>query len=223
MENAQKNKVYGYLFKVVLSLISLFCLYNVVSILFLSPYSGKKLQSRISSTVNAIEYNIKRAGLENTEKVINKSNLINRVNGSAWAKKIERTSIFAGSVDVNIEKAEEEFVIYEQVEVTADTEIIFKGLADDLAYINIRRAMDGKSWHDSREIAAALGKLAGDIPEWRESMMKFWVVLGNLGICSMCGVVSWQGYKQGAPEMILLGGVFIFIGLWAIFDTITGR
>ncbi len=147
MENAQKNKVYGYLFKVALSLISLLCLYNVANIFFLSPYSGKKLQSRISSTVNAIEYNIKRAGPKNTEKIINKSNLINRVNGSAWAKKMERTSIFAGRVDANIEKAEEEFVIYEQVEVTADTEIIFKGLADDLAYINIRRTMDGK-WRE---------------------------------------------------------------------------
>ncbi len=147
MENVQKNKVYGYLFKVVLSLISLFCLYNVVSILFLSPYSGKKLQSRISSTVNAIGYNIKRAGPKNTEKVINKSNLIDRVSGSAWAKKIERTSIFAGRVDVNIEKIEkieEVFVIYEQVEVPASTEIIFKGLVDDLAYINIRREINGK-------------------------------------------------------------------------------
>jgi len=147
MENAQKDRVYGYLFKVVLSLISLFCLYNIVSILLLSPYSGKKLQSRISSTVNAIEYNIKRAGLENTEKVINKPDLINKVNSSAWAKKIERTSIFAGKVDVNREKAEEQFVIYEQVEVPASTEIIFKGLADDLAYINIRREIDGK-WHE---------------------------------------------------------------------------
>lgn len=147
MENAQKDKVYGYLFTVVLSLISLFCLYNVVSILLLSPYSGKKLQSRISNTVNAIEHNIKRAGLENTEKVINKPNLTNKVNGSSWAKKIERTSIFAGRVDVNKEKAEEEFVIYEQVEVPASTEIIFKGLVDDLAYINIRREIDGK-WRE---------------------------------------------------------------------------
>ena len=112
MEKAQEDKVYGYLLTVVLSLISLFCLYNIVSILLLSPYSGKKLQSRISNTVNAIENNIKRAGLENTEKVINKSNLINNVNGSAWAKKIERTSIFAGRIDVNREKAEEEFVVY---------------------------------------------------------------------------------------------------------------
>ncbi len=147
MEKAQEDKVYGYLFTVVLSLISLFCLYNIVSILLLSPYSEKKLQSRISNTVNAIENNIKRAGLENTEKVINKSNLINRVNGSAWAKKIERTSIFAGRVDANIEKSEEEFVIYEQVEVPAGTEIIFKGLVDDLAYINIRREINGK-WRE---------------------------------------------------------------------------
>ena len=64
MEKAQEDKVYGYLLTVVLSLISLFCLYNIVSILLLSPYSGKKLQSRISNTVNAIENNIKRAGQE---------------------------------------------------------------------------------------------------------------------------------------------------------------
>jgi hypothetical protein len=147
MENAQKDKIYGYLFIVVLSLISLFCLYNIVSILLLSPYSGKKLQTKISGAVNAIEHNIKRAGLENTEKVINKSNLLNKVNGSAWAKKIERTSIFAGKIDVNREKAEEEFVIYEQVELPASTEIIFKGLVDDLAYISIRRQIDGK-WRE---------------------------------------------------------------------------
>ena len=147
MEKAQEDKVYGYLLTVVLSLISLFCLYNIVSILLLSPYSGKKLQSRISNTVNAIENNIKRAGLEKTEKVINKSNLINNVNGSAWAKKIERTSIFAGRIDVNREKAEEEFVVYEQIELPASTEIIFKGLVDDLAYINIRMEIDGK-WNE---------------------------------------------------------------------------
>lgn len=147
MEKAQEDKVYGYLFKVVLSLISLFCLYNIVSILLLSPYSGKKLQSRISSSVKAIENNIKRAGLENTEKAINNSNLINNVNGSAWAKKIERTSIFAGRIDVNREKAEEELVIYEQIELPASTEIIFKGLVDDLAYINIRMEIDGE-WHE---------------------------------------------------------------------------
>jgi hypothetical protein len=147
MENAQKDKVYGYFFTVVLSLISLFCLYNVVSILLLSPYSGKKLQSRISSTVNAIEHNIKRAGLESTEKVINKSNLINKVNGSSWAKKIERTSIFAGRIDVNRETAEEEFVIYEQIELPVSTEIIFKGLVDDLAYISIRMEIEGK-WRE---------------------------------------------------------------------------
>ncbi len=138
MENVQKNKVYDYLFKVVLSLVSLFCLYNVVSIFLLSPYSGKKLQSRISRTVSAIEHNIKSTGLENTKKVINKAN------GPTWAKKIERTSIFAGRIDTNIEKAEEEFVVCEQVELPASTEIIFKGLVDDLAYISIRMETNGK-------------------------------------------------------------------------------
>jgi hypothetical protein len=54
MEKAQEDKVYGYLLTVVLSLISLFCLYNIVSILLLSPYSGKKLQLTCSPKTDPV-------------------------------------------------------------------------------------------------------------------------------------------------------------------------
>lgn len=142
METAQKEKVYGYLFKVVLSLILLFCIYNVVSIFFLSPPRVKKLQSRISSAVNTIESNIRRAGPENMEEIIYEPHLLNKVKGSPLSKQIERTSIFAGHV-----KTKTEIVQYENIKEPANLEIVFKGLADDLAYINIRREIDGQ-WHE---------------------------------------------------------------------------
>lgn len=147
METAQKEKVYGYLFKVVLSLILLFCLYNVVSIFFLSPSRVKKLQSRISSAVNTIESNIRRAGPENMEEIIYEPQMVNKVKGSSLSKQIERTSIFAGPVKTKTEIAETEIVQYENIKEPANLEIVFKGIADDLAYINIRREIDGQ-WHE---------------------------------------------------------------------------
>lgn len=86
-----------------------------------------------------------------------------------------------------------------------------------------RRIVDGIPWHDSREIAAALGKLAGIIPDRRESMNKFWVILGNLALCAICAGLGWEAYDQGAPEMAMVGGIFFFLGLGAIYDTIKGR
>ncbi len=143
METTQKDKLFGYLFKVVLSLLSFFCLYNVVSIIFLSPYSVRKLQSRISSTVNAVKSNIKHAAPKKIENVIYRSDLVNKANDSTWAKHIQRTSIFAGPVKARTNKANEKFVRYEKTEILVNMEIIFKGLVDDLAYINIRMKIGG--------------------------------------------------------------------------------
>ncbi|MHC4268741.1 MAG: hypothetical protein ACYSTS_09765 [Planctomycetota bacterium] len=152
MQVLQKDKAYGYLFKAVLTLILLFCLYNVFCIIFISLYSSKKLKSKISNTVNAIEFNIKHAGPLNTKKIMYKPNLTNKAKGSPWANKIKRASVFAGPVKLNVKKAkpkelEKEIVLNKIIEVTADTEIIFKGLSDDFAYIHIRKEMDGQ-WHE---------------------------------------------------------------------------
>ncbi len=152
MQALQKDKVYDYLFKAALTLILLFCLYNVFCMLFLSPYISKKQTSRISNTVNAIEFNIKHSGPINTKKTMYKSSLTNTVKSSPWAKLIKRTSVFAGPVKLNVKKAEpkeqeKEIVLNKIVEVTSNTEIIFKGFADDLAYIHIRKEMDGQ-WHE---------------------------------------------------------------------------
>ena len=147
MRRGQKEKIYGYAFKAVLSLILLFCLYNVVCIIFLSRYSTGKLRSRIASTVNAVESVIKHAGPKETENIIYKSNLVNKTNDSSWANRIKRATLFAGPTKIRSEKMEEEIVQIEEVKVADNTEIIFKGLAEGLAYIYTRKEMDGQ-WHE---------------------------------------------------------------------------
>ncbi len=108
MRRGQKEKIYGYALKAVLSLILLFCLYNAVCIIFLSRYSAGKLRLRVSSTVNAVESVIKHAGPKETEV---------------------------------------EIVQYEEIEVAHNTEIIFKGMVDGLAYIYVRKEKDGQ-WRE---------------------------------------------------------------------------
>ena len=53
-------------------------------------------------------------------------------------------------------------------------------------------------------------------------MTKFWVVLGNLALCSICALLGWEAWDQGAPEMAMVGGIFFFLGMSAIIDTIKG-
>lgn len=147
MRRGQKEKVYGYAFKVVLFLILFFCLYNAVCIIFLSRYSVWKLRLRVSSTVNAVESVIKHAGPKETENIIYKSNLVNKTNDSSWANRIKRANLFAGPTKITVEKAEEEIVRYGDVEVADNTEIIFKGMVDGLAYIEIRKEIYGQ-WRE---------------------------------------------------------------------------
>ena len=136
----QKEKVYGYAFKAVLSLILLFCLYNVVCIL----YSGGKLRSRVSSAVSAVDSNINRAGTKKTENIIYKSNLVNKTNDSSWANQIKRVTVFTGPTKIRSEKAEDEIVQNEEDEIRANAEIIFNGIVDGLASIYIRKEIDGQ-------------------------------------------------------------------------------
>ncbi len=143
MRMVQKEKVYSSAFKAVLSLILLFCLYNVVCIL----YSGGKLRSRVSSAVNAVESNINRAGPKKTENIIYKSNLVNKTNDSSWANQIKRATVFTGPTKIRAENTEEKIVQNEEGEVTDNAEIIFKGMVDGLAYIDIRKEIDGQ-WRE---------------------------------------------------------------------------
>ena len=54
-------------------------------------------------------------------------------------------------------------------------------------------------------------------------MKKLQVVLGNLAICSMVGVAGWTGWRDGAPEIAVVGAAIIGVGLVAIYNTIVGR
>ncbi len=54
-------------------------------------------------------------------------------------------------------------------------------------------------------------------------MNKLWVVLGNLAICSMVAVAGWTGWRDGAPEIAVVGIAIICVGLVAIYNTIMGR
>ncbi len=147
MRRGQKEKIYGYAFKAVLSLILLFCLYNAVCIIFLSRYSAGKLRSRVSSTVNTVESVIKHAGPKETESIIYKSNLENKTNDSSWANRIKRATLFAGSTKIRAKKMEEEIVQFEEVEMADNIEIIFKGIVEGLTYIEIRKEIDGQ-WRE---------------------------------------------------------------------------
>ncbi len=148
----QKEKVYGYLFKAVLSLILLFCLYNVACILLISPYnSGGKARTRASRVIDTVESNIKLAGPPKKENIIYKSYLENKTNDSFWVNQIKRTTVFAKPVEVTaeirVEETEEEVVQYVKVEEVDNTKIIFKGIVDGLAYIGVRKEIDGQ-WRE---------------------------------------------------------------------------
>ena len=147
MQTVQKEKIYSYAFKAVLSLILFICLYNVVCILFLSPYRGGRLRSRVSSAVDAVETIIKHAGPKKAEDIIYKSNLVNKTSDSNWANQIKRTTLFAGSMKIRAVEAVEEIVQYEEVEETDNTEIVFKGMTEGVAYINIKKEIDGQ-WRE---------------------------------------------------------------------------
>ena len=147
MQTAQKEKIYSYAFKAVLSLILFICLYNVVCILFLSPYRGGRLRSRVSNAVDAVETIIKHAGPKKAEDIIYKSNLVNKTSDSNWANQIKRTTLFAGSMKIRAVEAVEEIVQYEEVEETDNTEIVFKGMTEGVAYINIKKEIDGQ-WRE---------------------------------------------------------------------------
>jgi hypothetical protein len=105
------------------------------------------LRSRVSSTAYTVESVIKHAGPKETVNIIYKSNLVNKTNDSSWANRIKRATLFAGPTKIRTEKMEEEIVQFEEVEVAENTETIFKGVVDDLAYIVIRKEMDGQ-WRE---------------------------------------------------------------------------
>jgi hypothetical protein len=142
MQVAQSEKLYNYLFKILLCLISIFLIYNIIVILFISRYEENDLGLRALSVVNAVEFNLKHARPAKSEEIADKSFQINDTPESALAETIKRTSIFAGPVG-----DEEQTIQYKRVDIMDATKIDFKGVTGDLVLINVRRKM-GEQWYE---------------------------------------------------------------------------
>ncbi|MBC8550500.1 MAG: hypothetical protein H8D23_12715 [Candidatus Brocadiales bacterium] len=105
------------------------------------------MRSRVFSAVRAVESIIKHAGPKEEENIIYKSSLVNKTSDSPWANQIKRSTLFAAPTTIKEMNEEEEIVQYEEVEETYNTEILFKGMADGIAYISIKKKIDGQ-WHE---------------------------------------------------------------------------
>ncbi len=147
MEITQKVKIYDYSQYIVLSLILVFFIYNVISILFISSHKEKTRWSNIMSTVKVVESNLRNSKPPELEEV-SKSYLVNNISDSPMVEPIKRASIFVGPEEEQVLEGEfVEGVQYEKVDIPFATEIVFKGVADDIALINVRRKIN-EQWHE---------------------------------------------------------------------------
>ncbi len=143
MEIAQKEKLYDYLIKIALAVLILFFVYNIVNILFLSRGKEKKLWSRVQDPIKVVKSNMVRSEPPKPEVQEIQPYMPSVVS-------IERTSIFSGPKKEKITEAPpppppkpevQEIVIEEgdRFKDLVDTWLIFKGVTDDIALINVRR------------------------------------------------------------------------------------
>lgn len=119
----------------------------------MSRHKEKLLQSRIMSTVGAIESNLKHASPAKLEGEIVAS-LIKNIPGSPKVEPIQRASIFAGPLtDDEISGGEQileetkEVVQFEKIDIPLATEIVFKGVTNELVLIKVRRKIN-EQWHE---------------------------------------------------------------------------
>ncbi len=150
MQMVQSEKLYNYLYKIVLYLVLLFLIYSIIT-LFISRFKERKRWPRILNIVNAVESNLKRAGPTKPEEIIDESLPANDTPASFLAGPIKKASIFAGPAgDIEIGMGVEEDHVgaeYKRVDIQDATEIIFKGVTGDLVLVNVRRKMD-EQWYE---------------------------------------------------------------------------
>ena len=149
MDILKKKKISDYTYKAVLSLLTLFILYNLVSIFIVSRMKERKLWSRISSTTSTLEANLKRAHPPvEPEESAAETRLVDKANTVLFNKLIEKTSIFAGPVWENkireetVDRPETEIVHERRTENQLPTQISLKGVTDKLALVNVRRKIN---------------------------------------------------------------------------------
>ncbi len=235
MRTVQKEKIYGYVFKAILSLILLYCLYNVGWSLFLSPYSAGKLRSKVSRAVNAVESNIRHADPKKEDSVEYELDLLNKINGSSWANQIKRRTVFAGPTKVIVKKAEEEEIVQsEEIEVVDKIEIIFKGMVDNLAYIEVKKEIDGQ-WREhgfpikageriggkkiigGKVLDFATGYVLQDIvhnAQRQMTLMRKVLILNEKGEFVGSRIVPGETYMKSSPQIKYKDENGIIMELW---------
>ncbi len=158
MQMVQSEKLYNYLYKIVLYLILLFLIYSIIT-LFISRFKEKKRWPRILNVVNAVESNLKRAGPTKPKEIIDEPLPVNDTLDSFLAVPIKKASIFAGpagdiEIGMGVEEDTAEAVQYKRVDIQDATEIVFKGVTGDLVLVNVRRKMDEQWYEQSFPIKA---------------------------------------------------------------------
>ena len=141
--NILKNKkIFDHTYKAVLLLMILFIVYNLLSILFISRIKERRLGARISSTIHTIENNLDRSRPpELKEEEYGKKVVL------IEPKLIKKISIFAGPEKILEDDKREDSETYVQVDIPHATEIVLKGITDQLALINVRRKIN-EVWYE---------------------------------------------------------------------------
>jgi hypothetical protein len=153
MDISKNKKIFDYTYKAVLSVLALFILYNLVSILFVSRLKERKLWSRISSTTSTLEGNLKRAHppaeVDTTDTM-----LAHNVYNIHFNKSIKETLIFGGPIrerkivdDGTEGRPGPGTVPIRKPNSSIPTQISLKGVADQIALVNVRRKID-EVWHE---------------------------------------------------------------------------
>ncbi len=141
MQVVQSEKLYNYLYKTLFCLLTIFLIYNITAILFISRYEEKKLGLSVSSVVDTVESNLKNAGPKGIVAQLPEPAPV-----TPLVESIKRTSIFDGPVG-----DEEQTIQYKRVDkrvdITDATKIVFKGITGDLVLINVRRKIN-EQWHE---------------------------------------------------------------------------
>ncbi len=154
MDILKNKKIFDYAYRTALSILVLFILYNLVSILFVSRLKERKLWSRISNTTSTLEANLKRAHPpKEFEEDATETKLAGNFSHLHINRSIGNTTIFAGPsnrrrIDDKIEEQlEKDTYIYVERETPIPTQISLKGVVDQLALVNVRRKIN-EVWHE---------------------------------------------------------------------------
>ncbi|MCP5004828.1 MAG: hypothetical protein GY941_12935 [Planctomycetes bacterium] len=155
MDIMKKRKIVDYAYKIFLSVLVIFILYNLVSIFVVSRLEGKKVSSRVLRATSTIEANLARAHPPvEVEEEAAETILADYANNVPYNKLIVRNSIFADHTwkrsindkEVVAEANDQEFTYIER-EIPVPTQIALKGVTGQLALVKVRRKIN-EVWYE---------------------------------------------------------------------------